>query len=269
MSSSPTENLEATLSKPDVHRGWIDAYVTEDNARFYDAAFDVIRGMVPDPPSFTFLDVGCGSGTHSIRLAERGFKVIAIDFSEHILATARENIQASGVADRIMLKRANILALDLPDGAVDGVLCWGVLMHILEIERALSEICRVVKRGGLVVISEGNMQSAQTTFVRLSKNLRGKTAGGVVTPAGLETWAETPAGILLTRQANLRWLKERLNQHGFVIAKHIAGQFTEAYVRFHSRTATRLIHGFNQFWFSFVRSPRFAFGTLIFARKEN
>ncbi|EKD81523.1 MAG: cyclopropane-fatty-acyl-phospholipid synthase superfamily [uncultured bacterium] len=43
------------------------------------------------------LDIGCGTGRHSIELARRGFKVTGVDISSGMLAVARKNAAAAGV----------------------------------------------------------------------------------------------------------------------------------------------------------------------------
>ena len=63
--------VENLLARPEMHRKWEGDYRTTDNESFYEAAFDFIAGLLAPCPGATFLDVGCGSCAHSVRLARR------------------------------------------------------------------------------------------------------------------------------------------------------------------------------------------------------
>ncbi len=268
MSISESEDVEKTLQKPGIHQQWEDAYRTAENEKFYEQAFDYITSVLNAPWNSKFLDVGCGIGAHSIRLARRGFSVLAVDFSEYVLKTAELNLQASGLVDKIKLQRENILSLSFADKTFDYILCWGVLMHIPEIEKAISELDRVLKKDGFLVIYEVNMFSIQAMSMRILQRFRRKgKAAGQKTAAGLEYWKETPSGKLLIRQANPGWLKKEFKRKGFTIKKHVSGQFTELYTKFSSGLIRKLIHQFNYLWFKYVKIPYLAFGNLIILKK--
>lgn len=269
MNASKSNDVEKTLEKPDVHQKWLDSYRTSETHEFFEYAYNYILRSINAPEGSEFLDVGCGSGAHSIRLAKRGFSVLAIDFSEEILNSARENIEANKLQDKIRLQRENILSLPFEDGTFDYILCWGVLMHIPEIEKAISELERVCKKNGIIVISEANMYSLQAILLRsIKKILRSEKARLNNTPQGLEYWHMTSAGELLTREVNIGWLKNRFVRDGFSIKKHVSGQFTELYTRFSSPLIRRIIHGFNNIWFKYVKFPYFSFGNLLIIQNK-
>jgi len=46
------------------------------------------------------LDVGCGSGIYAVELAERGARVVGVDFSEEMIKLAKERARSAGIADR-------------------------------------------------------------------------------------------------------------------------------------------------------------------------
>lgn len=209
-----SESVERTLARPELHETWEDAYRTDANERFYEVAFDALVEAVGAPAGSNALDVGCGSGAHAIRLARRGFVVHAVDFSESALAAAAENVPHSGLSDRITLGRENLLELSFADETFDLVLCWGVLMHVPEVDRAVAELARVVRRQGIIVVSEANMRSAQVFVLRA---LRLALRRGLVpkrTPAGLEYWRQSAAGPFLTRQADMAWLIDAFARAG-------------------------------------------------------
>lgn len=172
-----------------------------------------------------------------------------------------------GLADRITVRQEDILALSFPDGSFDAVLCWGVLMHIPDAESAIHELVRVLKPGGMIVLSEGNMHSIEAVLMRAARRLLGKESGEVRrTPAGIEYWANLRSGRLVTRHANVNWLVRRLRGAGCAI-RHHAGQFTESYTRVRFAPLESLLHGFNALWFRHVRWPAPAGSNLLIAQK--
>ena len=264
-----TTLVTATLSQPDIHKKWEDAFRTPENARYYDMAFERVTELIDLPVGSRALDAGCGICDYAIRLARRGFEVTAIDFSESVIPAARANVARNGLADRIAVSQADILSLGFADGAFDCVLCWGVLMHIPDIDRALDELTRVLQPGGVLVISEGNLRSIQSRCLRLPRRLFARTAGDTRrTPAGLEHWAKTEAGTLLTREADIKWLVRRLAERGLRLRALTAGQFTELYTRLRFLPASRLIHRLNAFWFRYVRLPGPAVGNLLIFQRR-
>lgn len=270
MENQQTRMVEECLSKPDVHLSWESGYRDPQNERFYEMAFDRLTALLKPAPNLQILDAGCGPGYHSMRLARRGFKVTAIDFSESILPVAKENVRGAGLADSITFQQENLLALTFADAQFDYILCWGVLMHIPEAERALPELVRVLKPGGILILSEPNMHSLESRLKRFIKRLLSKTGANVqLTPKGVEEWTESSAGTYMTRQTNIRWLIEALQRQGLVLKTRFAGQFSEAYSRVPGRFLKSLVHAFNRFWFNVIRAPGLAFGNLIIFEKPS
>ncbi|MEW6441918.1 MAG: methyltransferase domain-containing protein [bacterium] len=72
------------------------------------------------PPGGSILDVGCGTGRHSIELALRGYAVTGIDLSAGMLAAAAEAAKAAGV--KVDWVRADATRFSLP-GRYDGAVC--------------------------------------------------------------------------------------------------------------------------------------------------
>jgi ubiquinone/menaquinone biosynthesis C-methylase UbiE len=261
--------VENCLAKPEIHRQWASVYRTADNEAFFEAAFDHIVRVLEPSTGARFLDVGCGSCTHSLRLARRGFDVLAIDVSESVLEMAREKVQASGMEDRIRLQRMNLCALTFSDASFACILCWGVLMHVPDVGRAISELARVLRPGGMLVVSEGNMHSLEAIGLRSLKLLLGREKAEVRrTPAGIEYWMIGSGDALLTRQANVRWLIKQFESEGLTLLSRTAGQFSESYTRVSAPLIKRLIHRFNNSWFKHVRLARPAYGNILLLKKR-
>jgi cyclopropane fatty-acyl-phospholipid synthase-like methyltransferase len=54
------------------------------------------------------LDLGCGTGTNAITLAQRGFTVTAIDVSRRAIALAKRKTRSAQLADRVRLERGDV-----------------------------------------------------------------------------------------------------------------------------------------------------------------
>jgi ubiquinone/menaquinone biosynthesis C-methylase UbiE len=109
-----------------------------------------LRAAVGDPRGLAVLDLGCGTGRHSLWLAAAGASVTAVDFSGGMLAEAR----AKPGADRIRFL-VHDLHEPLPpaDAAFDLVVSGLVLEHLRELEVFFGEIRRVLRPGGRAALS--------------------------------------------------------------------------------------------------------------------
>jgi SAM-dependent methyltransferase len=257
------------LADATIHQHWVSAYRTPEAQLFYEMAFDEVAARLAPPPDAIILDAGCGSCAKSILLARRGFRVVGTDFSCDALALAEKTIREQKLAGRITLRQGDLLNLPFRDAEFPYVICWGVLMHIPDFQRALSELARVLAPGGRMVISEGNMYSMQAVALHTLKRVLRRGRGQMVrTPAGLESHEETGHGKLVTRQMDMPWFVDECGRRGLRLEARTAGQFTETYVLLPWRWARRLVHAFNHFWFRFVRLPGPAFANILIFEKR-
>jgi SAM-dependent methyltransferase len=109
-------------------------------------------------PGSTLLDVGCGPGTITADLAAlvAPGRVVAVERAEGVLAQAAEAVAAKGVADRVEFTVGDVHALDFPDDTFDVVHAHQVLQHVGDPVRALREMRRVCKPGGIVAARDGD-----------------------------------------------------------------------------------------------------------------
>ena len=256
---------KSTLQAMDVHESWSRGFRSAENDAFYGLAFDFIARTFGDPAAARVVDAGCGSATKSLQLARRGYRVRALDFSEAILVEARREAEKAGLADRIEFGTGDLTALAEPTASAQRVLCWGVLMHVPAVEKAVAELARIVAPGGMLIVSEGNKRSLQALSLSTLKRLLGKERAEIVhAPAGKEFWEQTRTGRLMTRQADIPWLIAEFERHGLRLRERRAGQFTEIYMILPWKPLRTLVHAFNNFWFRVF--PGFAggaFGNLL------
>ena len=97
------------------------------------------------------LDVGCGKGRFARVLKEEQpeAEIWGLDISEEMLRYVPEGIRT---------RAGSMTELPFEDGFFDGAYATESLEHAVEIEKAVSEICRVVKPGGRIVIIDKNAE---------------------------------------------------------------------------------------------------------------
>jgi len=96
------------------------------------------------------LDMGCGTGRHTLWLAQAGAKVTGIDFSEGMLDKAREKTEGYLIT---LIKHDLHERLPFGSGQFDMVVSGLVLEHIGDLAYYFSEIERVLANSGRAVIS--------------------------------------------------------------------------------------------------------------------
>ena len=101
------------------------------------------------------LDIACGTGDFSIEALRHGAgRVVGADISENMLAVAREKAKAKGLEDRLDFRYGDSENLEFGDAAFDAVTVAFGVRNFEHLERGLSEMCRVLRPGGKVVILE-------------------------------------------------------------------------------------------------------------------
>ncbi len=255
-----------TLAHEHVHELWESGFRSPRNELFYELAFDHILGKLQPPPGSVFLEVGCGGGFHAMRLARRGYRVKAADFSEAVLDMARENVRAAGLEHLIEIAREDLIDLSYADHTFDYALCWGVLMHVPEVQRAIEELSRVIAPGGHLIVHEGNVHSPEAIAIVAAKRMT-RRPGLRRTPTGVEHWKETSAGPLLTRRANIPWLIAAFERQGLLLQYRLPTQLTELYVKPRSDWMKNRMYALNDYWYRRVGVSGLAVGNTLLLQR--
>lgn len=103
-------------------------------------------------PSMNVLEVAAGSGALTSTLAKHAKSLLASDFSPGMLEILQERMKAEG-ADNVECRVLDGQALDLPDSHFDRAACCFGLMLFPERDKGFSELRRVVRPGGRVMVS--------------------------------------------------------------------------------------------------------------------
>ena len=98
------------------------------------------------------LEVGVGTGL-SLERYKRELKVTGIDFSHDMLKKARAKVGQHNLHHVEELRQMDARSLDFPDGHFDTIAAMHVLSVVPEPEQVMSEIARVCRPGGKVVIT--------------------------------------------------------------------------------------------------------------------
>jgi SAM-dependent methyltransferase len=104
------------------------------------------------PRSGCFLDVGCGDGTGLGLMKQFGFECYGCEPDSYWaeIATSVEGVKISAT---------DLCNASYPDHCFDAVRCWHVLEHVHDPMKELIEINRILKPGGVVIISSPNHDS--------------------------------------------------------------------------------------------------------------
>lgn len=118
---------------------------------------NAVRRAVDPKPGQRILDLAAGTGKSSIPLAEAGANVTAVDFSAGMIAVGRERYP------ELEFVEADITALPFADGTFDTVTISFGLRNVNDVSKGLSEMFRVLRPGGKLVICEFSKVEGKVT----------------------------------------------------------------------------------------------------------
>lgn len=116
--------------------------------------------LLGNPPG-RVLDIGCGPGVLVRDLLDRGLEVWGLDASPAMIAQCRTRFRELPGAHFTV---GDASRLHFPDGFFDVVMCIGALDRIHAYAAAVSEMTRVVRQGGIVLISFPNLLSPYASW---------------------------------------------------------------------------------------------------------
>jgi len=105
-------------------------------------------------PNQRVADIGTGTGILAIELGRLGIRVIGVDGSSRMLDAARKNLANDDRVSEglVEFRSGDAHALPLEDGEVDAAFAHMVLQYLARPEVCISEMCRVIRPGGSIVV---------------------------------------------------------------------------------------------------------------------
>ena len=130
------------------------------------------------PSGSRILDLGCGNGISSRLLNQADFDVVGTDISALFLEEAQE-----WENPKLRYQVCDVLELPFENNSFDVICSNELIEHLPDVETALTEMIRVVRKGGKVVLSGPNLCSPITPFLDWVRMMSGKP--------GRPVWGET------------------------------------------------------------------------------
>ena len=120
------------------------------------AWLEVLKGQFPEKAKdeIKILDIGTGPGFFPVILAEAGYKVTAVDYTQEMLDTAKRN--AGNLCERISFYKMDAQNLEFEDDVFDVVISRNLTWNLKDPKRAYEEWCRVLKPGGKLLNFDAN-----------------------------------------------------------------------------------------------------------------
>jgi ubiquinone/menaquinone biosynthesis C-methylase UbiE len=140
---------------------WADIYhIRSVEGAIHQQRMAVVLEWIDDlalPKGSRILEIGCGAGLTTIKLACRGYGVDAIDSSEAMVERTLREVTESGAGDRVKVFRGDANSLPFEDDTFTLVLAIGVIPWLESPDTAVREMARVLKPGGYVILNSDNL----------------------------------------------------------------------------------------------------------------
>ncbi len=113
----------------------------------------VLRRLLPALPGPEVLNAGAGAGSLTLKLVDRGLRVTSTDYSPELCEWTRAALRARGAEEANPVLAGDLQRIDLPDAAFDAAVCAEVLEHLDDDAAALGELHRVLRPGGVLLVT--------------------------------------------------------------------------------------------------------------------
>jgi malonyl-CoA O-methyltransferase len=145
----PVRESAEELSARDGYAAWAACY-EEDGNPLIPLEGPVVTALFGPVVGKRALDLGCGTGRHTLALAQAGAHVTALDQSPEMMALARQKLQGQPVE---WLLHALPAPLPFPEGTFALVVAGLVVEHIADLQALFREAVRVLRPGGRLILS--------------------------------------------------------------------------------------------------------------------
>ena len=171
------------------------------------------------------LDIGCGEGIFYYELTKRGCKMFGIDYSMEALENMKKRMKLVSISPRVI--NADAQVIPIKSKSFDQVICLDVIEHLKDANAAIKGIGRVLRKGGILVLSVPNELYLTKSVLPINFKEHIKAIGHETAGFGYDE------------------LKKMLESNGFKIKKY------RYYTKFFGRIMTELTFwaiGANNIW---------------------
>ena len=121
--------------------------------------------LIDFQPRWTILDVGCGGGKNIARMLRRsqGSTVYGIDYSEESVAMSTK-VNRKHIGTRCFITQGNVMQLPYEEEKFDLVTAYETVYFWPDLEKAFSEVYRVLKPGGVFSFSYGDERNSTMRY---------------------------------------------------------------------------------------------------------
>jgi ubiquinone/menaquinone biosynthesis C-methylase UbiE len=171
-SENDTEHSLGGEHQPGAVQEHVNAHF-DSSASYWDGVYrgDTLQGLIYQhrqaavldcvdaaklPAGAQALEIGCGAGHLTIRLAERELRVEAIDASPAMVEAAANRVLEAGLRELVNVEVADVHALPFEPSHFDLIVAVGVIPWLHSPQAAVAEMARVLRPGGQLVVTADN-----------------------------------------------------------------------------------------------------------------
>ena len=187
-----------------------------------DKLLSLLGNQFPEkkPQEIKILDVGTGPGFFAILLAEAGYQVTAIDYTEEMLKEAQSN--AGELAKCIVWKTGDAQALDVESNSCDVIVTRNVTWNLPRPDLAYREWLRVLKPGGVLYNFDADWyghlynEEKRSSYEKDRKQTEEQNVEDYYSGTDIEKMEEIARQVPLSRLERPKWDLETMKKAGFL-----------------------------------------------------
>jgi ubiquinone/menaquinone biosynthesis C-methylase UbiE len=262
-----TTPVTDVFESPATLEQWNDDYYHPISSRLYDRAIVDMLRLMGAPRGACIMDAGCGPGGHTIRAAQAGFRVCAVDISTTMLEYARKAVATAKLDKQVEFHKSDLTELDFPDASFRYVFSWGVIIHIPDATQALDELSRIIEPGGRLALYLTNKTAWDHTLEAAIRSLlRKPLIGWQRQQLGDGIWYDMNGGKLWVWRFDAQAVIQYLAAKGFRLINRRIGELSELQVRASGVPRQCLMH-MNNLAYRLRVPPRFGCTSLYVFEK--
>jgi SAM-dependent methyltransferase len=139
---------DAYISHTDSAKGFVDRIYQAVKKYALVQKRKLVSTHIPDK---SLLDIGCGTGDFLLELKRNGWKVSGMEPNSGARAKAEQKLSASLFSNPDLS--------EINDGSWEGLSMWHVLEHVPDPNETVSQLWRILKKGGIAIIAVPNFKS--------------------------------------------------------------------------------------------------------------